>query len=130
MKYIIPGDPIALARCRFGKGRVWDGQKDLKRYWAHHLANQHEDSRLYRGALCAEVFFFMRIPLRAKRHQQMGMWHTNVPDLDNLLKFIFDVGNGILYEDDKLIAKIITFKQYDDEPRTELIITEMSHDRP
>ena len=51
MKYIVPGDPIALARCRFGKGRVWDSQKDLKLYWGIHLTNQHKRKSMFSGPL-------------------------------------------------------------------------------
>lgn len=125
MKYIIPGDPIALARCRFGNDRVWDSQKQLKTYWGIHLHNQHFRRPFYQGPLHIDVIFYMRIPRNPKKNQKPYCWHTKTPDLSNLIKFIEDVGTGILYHDDRIIASMHARKQYDDNERTELIITEL-----
>jgi Holliday junction resolvase RusA-like endonuclease len=125
MKYIIPGDPIALARVRFGRGRCWDSQKELKVYWQIHLHNQHVRRPFYRGPLHAEINFYMPMPSRAKKHQQAMYWHASTPDLSNLIKFIEDVGIGILYHDDCIISSICAQKLYDKDERTELIITEL-----
>lgn len=35
------------------------------------------------------------------------------PDIDNLLKFLLDSLNGIVYEDDKQVAKLISYKVRD-----------------
>ena len=37
---------------------------------------------------------------------------TTRPDLDNYLKLVMDAGNGILWDDDSCITKIITSKSY------------------
>lgn len=41
--------------------------------------------------------------------------HLGKPDLDNLIKFIMDVLNGIGYEDDNQVYKISSKKVYDNE---------------
>jgi len=37
--------------------------------------------------------------------------HGRYPDLDNLLKFVLDVGNGIIYRDDSCVHKIAASKE-------------------
>lgn len=52
--------------------------------------------------------------------------HTTKPDLDNLIKFVLDCGNGTLWQDDKKIIDLICSKSYDDEPSTTITIHEMT----
>lgn len=75
---------------------------------------------MYEGALHLNVIFFMKQPKKKKES-----WHTYKPDLDNMIKWISDVMNGILYEDDKQVAKITAEKVYSLESRTEIIIIEL-----
>jgi Holliday junction resolvase RusA-like endonuclease len=42
--------------------------------------------------------------------------HTTKPDLSNMLKNIEDVGNGVIWKDDKLIDQIMIRKYYGHEP--------------
>jgi len=43
------------------------------------------------------------------------------PDLDNFDKFILDVMHDVLYDDDKRVVEIQSFKKYSSEPRTTII---------
>ena len=70
----------------------------------------------------------MRIPVRPKKYQKPMGWHVYKPDVSNLLKFIEDTCTGILFHDDCIIASVLACKRYDIEPRTELIITELSNE--
>jgi Holliday junction resolvase RusA-like endonuclease len=54
----------------------------------------------------------------------MGTYHFYTPDTSNMVKYVEDVANGILYKDDCSIAKVIATKIYG-EPRTEFTITEL-----
>jgi len=125
MKYTIPGDPIPLARCRYGNGRVWDAQKQVKYGCGIQLLNQHNGKPLYSGPLQMDVTFFMAIPKTGAKSKLLGSYHYQRPDLDNLIKFISDVANGILYADDATISFITSKKIYDRDPRIEFIITEL-----
>ena len=120
-KYIIPGQPIPLARPRFYNGRVIDCQVGEKNAAATYLKFLHKGPIIpLEGPLHITINFFMKKPKKGNKH-----FHSSRPDLDNLIKFILDVCNDVLYKDDAQIAQICSEKIYDDEPRTEIIIEEL-----
>lgn len=119
MKYVIPGQPIPLARPRFSQGHVWDCQQGEKMLAATNLRFLHK-GELLTGPLHAHIIFFM-----GHKTKKAGSWHVAVPDLDNMIKFYLDVAIGVIYEDDKQVVKITAEKVYSKEPRTEITITEL-----
>lgn len=123
--YILYGDPIPLARARHGQRRTWDSQKSLKLIKGIDLRNQHDNAPLFAGPLKLDITFFFAIPKSRKKHNLIGCHYLNVPDLSNLIKWVEDVGSGIIYPDDRTIVEIISRKLYDNEPRTEIKITEL-----
>lgn len=123
--YVIPGNPRSLQRARWGQGRVWDPQKQEKVINGIDLARQHDVRRMYGGPLILDVVFYMPIPVKSKVAQLAGKYHCYKPDLDNLIKFATDIGTGILYDDDCLIADVRARKIYDKNPRTEFTLTEI-----
>jgi Holliday junction resolvase RusA-like endonuclease len=126
--YVLLVDPIALARARHGRGKTWDSQKNEKMYYGFLLSQLHRDRPLFKGPLHMEVVFYIKIPKSSKNKMQEmeGKWHSTKPDNSNLLKFIEDVGVGILYHDDAIICSQVIQKKYSDSPRIELLIKEMS----
>lgn len=120
-KYIIPGKPIPLARPRFSKGRVYDPQEEEKNEVWMYIRRQQNGPMLM-GPVHFEIKFFMKKPKKWKGN----VWHSNKPDLSNLIKFYEDIGTGILYYDDKQISKISAEKVYGDEERTEITIREIA----
>ncbi len=129
--YVIHGDPIPLARARFGKNkRIYDSQKHLKIVWGVNLSRLHGDDPLFQGPLFMEVTFYMKIAESKSyyhRKKLQNKWHVCRPDASNLLKWIEDIGTGIIYHDDCLIAKVLVEKCYDDGngPRTEFTISNL-----
>ena len=122
-KFEILGNPVPLARARTNKGRFYDSQKQLKVHWRNELENQHQEEPFFCGPLFLEIIFFMPIPKHSR--DLRGFHHHIRPDLSNLIKFIEDAAQGVLYEDDAIIASISAEKRYDNEPRTEFILTEL-----
>lgn len=120
MRYIIPGNPVALQRPRFNQGqkRPWDPQKKIKEQFAFIIRAQNKISLMYQGPLEIDITFFMG-------HKKKNGYHSSVPDLDNMIKFLQDVAQGILFENDSLIASIKARKVYDENPRTEFTIREL-----
>lgn len=118
MKYIIPGQPIPLSRPRFSKDHVYDSQKGEKFAASINIKFWHKDKPFFLGPLHLTITFFMQST------RKKG-WHDLRPDLDNLIKFVLDVMNGIVYNDDKQVVKITAEKIYDKEPRTEITIEEL-----
>jgi Holliday junction resolvase RusA-like endonuclease len=77
------------------------------------------------AAIGVEVVFKMPIPESwsiKQKQEAVGSPHTKKPDIDNLLKGLFDAVNGLLWIDDNRIARLITSKIYSNEPGIELII--------
>jgi Holliday junction resolvase RusA-like endonuclease len=124
MKYIIEGDPVALARPRMSGRAVYDSQKQLKLVAGLALRSQHGDKPFYEGPLHMDVQFYLKISQRRKDSLE-NQPHRSKPDLSNLLKFLEDIGTGILYHDDMMISEVVCGKYYSDIPRTEFTIREL-----
>ena len=43
---------------------------------------------------------------------QMGFWHTNKPDIDNVVKAVLDGLHGAAYEDDSCVVSLTAVKRY------------------
>lgn len=126
-RYSLPGDPIALARPRFGDGRVYDSQKQIKLIAGITLQSQHDDTPLFEGPLSLNIQFYLPI-LSAKKFRLNTKPHTQTPDISNLIKFYEDIMTGIVYKDDKTIACVVARKFYSTNPRTEIIISQIEDD--
>ncbi len=69
--------------------------------------------------------FYLPIPVSSTNtHRNAKLWaiqhHIQKPDCDNLVKFVLDCGNGVLFDDDSQIVEISAKKQYSQHPRTEI----------
>lgn len=69
------------------------------------------------GALTMEVVFILPIPKKYSKMQNLPL-PTGKPDVDNLLKFVLDSCNGILYKDDAQVVDLHGIKRYGKEPKT------------
>lgn len=116
----IPIKPVAWQRAR-RKGKVYfDDQVEEKNKLRWHV-------KLAGRSICAastalKVVAQYEIPMppswsARKREMMRGKPHTQTPDTDNLLKFIGDSLNRILWEDDKLIYEFTGRKVWADEPK-------------
>ena len=120
-QYTIPGKPVPLARPRFGSNRVYDCQKHLRNSAGIVLANQHANAPLYTGPVLMRITFTFAIPKQTSkknRERQRLSFHYKRPDLSNLIKFVEDVGHGILWDDDCIISVIHAQKTYHDDAQT------------
>ena len=124
--YVIPGEPIPLARPRHSHNNVYDSQKNQKLVLSINLRNQHKNKPLYLGPLLLNITFYMPVAKSREEFKAslMGTPHFYKPDLSNLIKMTEDIANGIIFKDDCQIVEIIAKKIYG-EPRTEFTITEM-----
>jgi Holliday junction resolvase RusA-like endonuclease len=115
--YNIPGKPVALARPRHSGTQVYDSQKREKSNAAIWLAHQHNDRPFLEGPLELTIVFYFEPPKKGR--SMTGKLHRGRPDLDNCIKYVCDVANKILYNDDSEIAVINAIKLYSGLPRTE-----------
>ena len=123
--FIIQGNPLALARPRFGHKHIFDSQHFEKLSAALSIRNQMGSTPLFENCpLFIEIIFYMKMPKCSlkKRAQILGSFHIFKPDIDNLEKFLFDSCNNVVFKDDCLIAQVTKKKIYGEEPRTEFTI--------
>jgi len=127
--YILEGNPTPLARPRFGQNRVFDSQKQRKINHGLALRYIHGNKPLYEGPLRLDVTFYLPAGKSFSAEQRNKLYGTprpQRPDIDNLIKYILDAANGVLYKDDALIASVYADKVYDKNPRTEFTILELT----
>jgi Holliday junction resolvase RusA-like endonuclease len=124
LTFILNGDPTPLARARMGKWSVYDSQKHEKLVHGIQLQNQMDDDKPLSGPLILDATFYMPT---GRNKRRLGTPHYFRPDLDNLLKYINDISQAIIFHDDCTIYKIQAIKIYDDNPRTVFTFTEALH---
>lgn len=126
--YKLDGPPIPLRRPKlttFPVPHAYDSQKQVKAESQLELRFQHGYCKLIEGPISLEITFFMKIPAsysKKKKDALIDQPHIKKPDLSNLIKYLEDVAQGIIFRDDAIIDKITAKKQYSDNPRTEFII--------
>ena len=138
IKFTLPGKPKALKRHRSTRsGRMYDpSAKDKKQMWLQ--IAKFKPKQPLAGDIMLKVIFYMPRP---KTHFRTGkfkhllkddykgvIFHSFTPDLDNLVKMLCDTiqGKDRMIVDDSQICMLQAEKIYDTQPRTEIIIEEIS----
>ena len=106
MKVIeIEGKPIPLLRARAGKKGFYDPQLVAKRNFAYLVKEKFKREPIATGiSLVLEFYFPMPKSWSKKKKNRMAYKeHTQTPDTSNLIKFVEDALNEVVWEDDKLI---------------------------
>lgn len=123
--YEIPGTPIPWKRARRHGNRYYDPQAKQKE-GLRTLVKSVEKAVLRPNKGFAVFYEFnMPFPKNMSKKRRLNAKHVTTPDLDNLVKFVNDTFNGILWDDDKLIFEMYATKQYSDNPSTKIIVTEV-----
>ncbi len=123
--YHIPGDPIPLQRPRYKQqGKPWDSQKAQKHDWMNQLEEQHGNEPLFSGPVLLTLIFRFKIPkVHEDNHDVLvDTHHFYTPDLDNLIKFALDCGQGVIYKDDRIVSEIHAVKMYGAESCTDITV--------
>jgi Holliday junction resolvase RusA-like endonuclease len=130
--YTIPGRPIPLARPRITRNGAYDIQKIEKEAVALQLKIQHGSAPKWTGPIHMDIHFCMHNAGSKKQQlKKEFLNHAKRPDLSNLIKFIEDAAQGILWDDDCIISVITARKLYtkaEGNPFTVFYIT--PYDRP
>jgi len=126
----IPGTPIAKARPRFFRRGNFVGTFN---------SQQTEESRamliISQSAKMSTVpipkgtpvslsalFVFPYPASMSAKKKSANPQHVKKPDVDNMVKFLKDVCNGILWHDDSQVNNLTARKEYGDTPRTVLTV--------
>jgi Holliday junction resolvase RusA-like endonuclease len=127
----IQGIPVSLKRVseKSINGHHWrfDSQKKEKAEFRSslntYLLNHPETAEYLKSKEYYDIALLFGLPypkskLRKNTPVLETIPHTSKPDLDNLVKFVLDCGNELLWKDDKFITKIHARKLYVNEPKT------------
>lgn len=119
----IPVEPMGAVRMT-GRGKFVN--KNAQRYLAYkdfiklHAQKQMKGQQLYEGAIVVEIIFTMPIPKSWSKKKQkeavVSMVHTKKPDIDNLVKGVFDALNKTAWNDDNQVSMVGASKKYGEEP--------------
>jgi len=132
MKIIIPGEPVAQTRMRFtnikGFSRVYDPCEKVKKQVREKL-NTTEIQEFEHPRI--SFIFHMPIPKSISKkdrnlYQSGVIKHEKKPDVDNLLKLYMDCLDGIFFQGDQRVTLGPCVKLYNQDPKTVIIIQEMS----
>lgn len=135
MYFVVPGQP-------YGKGRPRASSRGgfVRMYTpATTLAYEAEIARLAEMArgdwpvlatpMSLRVIAHHAIPVSWPKRKQLQALNGEVipgkPDLDNVAKAVLDALNGVIYEDDKQVIRLVAEKRYSVEPRVEVYVHEV-----
>lgn len=106
----LPVRPVAWARpapCKWG---LYDTQTKIKKQYLWEFSRIYKDSYLLKVPLIVSCQFDYAIPKSWSKQKQKEALNGSIPylacDIDNTLKFTFDLFNGIIWEDDRQIVGI------------------------
>ena len=126
MKYVVPGVPVPLQRPRYnGALRPYDAQKLVKQGWRYYIEQQHGNLPFYTSNVRLDCLFIFPIPRIniTKVDALINTYHKIRPDISNLVKFVEDCCEGILYRDDCIVVTGTNWKILGTEPRTIFWVT-------
>lgn len=130
----IYGKPIAKKRPRFYRrgnhvGTYNDQQTEEGRFILD-VKSQINGCGIINGPIKLVATFFMPIPKSTSKKKKAEMLrgeikHVKRPDVDNMLKFVCDCLEGILYKNDSQIYIKHAAKIYSENPMTKVSILEI-----
>lgn len=86
---------------------------------------KHKPEKPIEGAIIMTIRFYKTKP---KSYPKRITGWTKKPDLDNMTKLVLDAMNKVFYHDDAQIVEITSSKQYDEVPRTEIVLCKLGVD--
>lgn len=128
MRFVVKGTPTPLKRHRTCKGRTYNPQSVEMNLFGWYVKTQSEmPEKPIDYPIMVNMIFYMPIPKsfsKKKQEKLIDSPHIKKPDLSNLIKFVEDSLNGILWRDDSIICNLISRKIYSRVPRTVITIEE------
>lgn len=130
----VPGEPFAKQRPRAAKkGRYITiyTPRETKLYEekVRKVYNSMYGPFQLEGDLTANIEGYFSVPISISKKKQKEMIdgkipHTKKPDCDNMGKVCLDALNGVAYNDDSSINKLIISKEYSDIAKARITIIE------
>ncbi|EPT42892.1 RusA family crossover junction endodeoxyribonuclease [Streptococcus agalactiae] len=151
-EFEIPIEPKPQTRPKFSKWGTYEDPKMKK--WRKQVTGWIEknyDGPFFDGCIKVEVTFYMKAPKTLSKEPTQRskdktiqiyqnfvrelIWHVKKPDIDNLVKAIFDSisdagydkiqKSGIVWSDDNIVCDLRAIKKYSPNPRIKVKIEEI-----
>lgn len=126
MTLTIPGEPVGKGRPRLTRtGKAYTPARTRAYEQKIRQAYLEQNGEKLNGYIVATITAYMQIPKSASKRQAAEMAAgiirpAKTPDIDNIVKAALDGLNGLAYEDDKQIVKVVAEKWYSIKPRLEI----------
>lgn len=129
VKFTVLGNPQAKQRPRAsvinGHARMYTPKDTVNYENLVRYTYQREVGKKLDGAIEMTVKAYFPIPKSVSKKQHVLMEsetypHTKKPDADNCIKSVSDGIQGVAFDDDKQIYKIVAEKYYSNNPRIEV----------
>ena len=139
IKLTIEGEPIGKGRPRvtskghFAHAYTPSKTKNYEKLIQNsYLSNYTYDNMLI-GPIKANLVAYFSIPNSVSKRKQKVLLnnlekHTKKPDIDNVVKSVFDALNNLAFEDDSNIVEVSAKKMYSNNPRVELELKEVKYE--
>lgn len=137
IQFIVYGEPVAQGRPRGsvinGKVKMRDPlkSKNFKQYVAL-VASQFRPKQVITGPVAMDVRVFRSMTKEVSKSKtkrenaEKGLLRpVTKPDVDNYVKGVKDALNHLIYRDDSQVVDLKVSKFYSEEPRVEVMITEI-----
>ena len=143
MKFTIPGEPTGKARPRVTRWGTHNTEKTIlyenlvKMCYQEQCRDNWKDETQAWGVkytekpLIAFVEVYYSIPKSTPKKNILPMLKGEIrpckkPDVDNIIKVVFDALNGIAYKDDTQIFEVHAVKRYGETARVEVELFEIN----
>lgn len=127
VQFLVPGEPVGKGRPRIGRvgghARMFTPEKTANYEGLIALAGTEAMAgrTLLEGAVMVEMRIVLAIPqsMSKKRKAQAiagELFPTKKPDMDNVIKAIYDGLNGVVWKDDVQVVDAFVRKRYGEVP--------------
>ena len=134
--FTIPGQPVAKGRPKFARrGNFVTTYTPEKTAGYENLVKMQADAAMagrppIEGAADVEIALFVTPPASWSQKKQRAAlagetFPISKPDVDNVIKGIFDAMNDIVWRDDKQVVNLVVRKRYADTPMARVIVRQL-----
>ena len=123
--YELSGSPIPWMRAGRKGNKYYDKQMSEKTKAQWEVKTAMRGLYSHSEPIKVVIEFHMPIPKswpKVKKKRALNKPHSSRPDIDNLLKFVDDSLNQVLWDDDSIIYEVHIRKFYSQEPKTRILV--------